>query len=350
MIPSVMAELGQRPIAEIAAALGMRAGPRGSWGPCPACQAEARSAHERRPRRPLGTTPSGRGWYCVRCGVRGDGGTLAALALVGDRRPDAEGMLVVEAWASSHGLCLPRGDGRAVAYVPPPPPAPPPPPNYPPLELLDDVRRAWPGDLEARAAVAAWMRGRGLVASPHAWAQARIVARTARALVPAGYPLVVPLCDATGTTRSVHCRRADEQTPKTRSPTGYDVRGLFFADSVALAMLRGTAPAAGLAVVVEGVTDYLRACSIAPPDVAVLGGINGSFLAIGALACLPESVWVLTDPDEPGDRYAADVAAGCPHAVRVRPPEGQDLDSAGWTWDDVERVALRPDAEPDEVA
>ena len=41
----------------------------------------------------------------------------------------------------------------------------------------------------------------------------------------------------------------------------------------------------------------------------------------------------------PGDGYAAQVAAGCPRAVRVRPPDGQDLDSSGWTWDDVVRAA-----------
>lgn len=341
MSPSVLRELGSRPIAEVAAALGMTPGRRGSWGPCPACNADRRGS-ERHARGPLGVSPSAKGWHCWVCHEKGDGGSLAALALVGVAHPDAEQVREVEAWAEAHGLCLPRGAPRSTAtpYRPPPPPAPEPPPSYPPPEQLDDVRRRWPADDEARVAVVGWMRSRDLDASARMWARARIAARSARALVPAGYPLVVPLCGAAGETRSVHVRRADEQRPKTRSPAGYDVRGLFFADSVAVAMLRGTPPGAGLAVVVEGVTDYLRACQIAPPDVAVLGGISGSFAAIGVLACLPADVWVLTDADEAGDRYADQAAAGCPRAVRVRPPDGQDLGSAGWTWDDVVRAAL----------
>ena len=338
MTPSVLAELGARPVAEVAVALGMTPGRRESWGPCPACKATRRGSDERHARGPLQATSSGGGWVCYRCSERGDGGHLVSWALLGRRHPGAEGALEIEAWASAHGLCLPRGDGRQpIAYRPPPPPAPPPPPSYPPPETLDEVRRSRPGDDEARVAVVAWLRSRRLDASTRA--RARIAARTSRALVPDGYPLVVPLCDAAGVTRSVHCRRADERAPKTRSPTGYDVRGLFFADAVALAMLRGTPPGAGCVIVVEGVTDYLRACSIAPPDVAVLGGISGSFAAIGALACLPPDVWVVTDADEAGDRYAADVAAGCPRAHRVRPPDGRDIDSAGWTWDDVVRAA-----------
>lgn len=341
MTPSVLRELGSRPIAEVAAALGMTPGRRGSWGPCPACRADRRGS-ERPPRGPLGVSPSGKGWHCWVCHAKGDGGSLASLALVGVAHPDAEQVREVEAWAETHGLCLPRGAPRSSApatpYRPPPPPAPEPPPSYPPPHLIDDVRRTHPADTRCVVEVVAWQRSRGL-GDMSLWARARITARSVRALVPAGYPLVVPLCDAAGETRSVHCRRADEERPKTRSPAGFDVRGLFFADSVALAMLRGTPPGAGLAVVVEGVTDYLRACQIAPPDVAVLGGISGSFVAIGALACLPADVWVLTDADEAGDRYAEQVAAGCPRAVRVRPPDGQDLGNAGWTWDDVVRAA-----------
>ncbi len=327
-------------MAELAAQLGLEPGRRATWA-CPSCRATTRAAGDRRG--PVGVTGSGGGWRCHRCQAGGDGADLVAWALAGcrSREATAEQADETRAWAAERGLVAPDpaspATARSMAYVPPAPRVEAP-PRYPSAEQLADVRAACRVRSSASAAGWRWLGerfGRVDLARP----RSAVAGRTAD-LVPGGYPLVVPLCDATGETRSVHCRRADEAHPKTRNPTGYDVRGLFFADTTALRMLRGTPPGAGLAVVVEGVTDYLRACQIAPPDVAVLGGVSGSFPAIGALACLPTDVWVLTDADDKGDHYAAQVAAGCSRAVRVRPPDGEDLGSAGWTWDDVVRTAL----------
>jgi 5S rRNA maturation endonuclease (ribonuclease M5) len=76
-------------------------------------------------------------------------------------------------------------------------------------------------------------------------------------------------------------------------------------------MLRGEARP-GRVVIAEGITDYLAAAQFASrdgPGTAVLGGISGSFGALAQTA-IPETatVYAWTDPDEAGDRYAAEIA------------------------------------------
>jgi hypothetical protein len=149
---------------------------------------------------------------------------------------------------------------------------------------------------------------------------------------------VLPLCDHTGATRSYHLRRTDGGQPKTRNPTGYSVAGLAFLDRVAHAgAVAGEMPSA---IVVEGVTDYLYACSIVPDDVAVIGGISGSWPILSRLRWRPDArVIVATDGDGPGDAYAAAIAGELARSpsppaevVRARPPEGSDLDAWRPSW------------------
>jgi len=321
-------------VAELAAHLGLEPGRRATWA-CPSCRATERGGGHRRGTGPVGVTANGCGWRCHRCQAGKDGADLVAWALAGCRSREATAEQADEArtWAAERGLVAPDLTSPAmarVAYVPPAPRVEAP-PCYPSAALVAEARRylepvppPWPwwvsrGYGDARRARVAWrpLGGGGLFGG-----------------LSSAYLLVLPLCDHTGTTRSYHLRRIDGAQPKTRNPTGYSVAGLAFVDRVAhAAAVSGTMPSA---IVCEGVTDYLYACSIAPPDVAVIGGISGSWPFLSRLRWRPDArVVVATDGDGPGDAYAAAIAeelarSPSPPAavVRVRPPEGSDLD--GW--------------------
>jgi hypothetical protein len=292
----------------------------------------------------VGVTGSGGGWRCHRCQAGGDGADLVAWAVLGvDRREaTAEQADEARAWAAERGLVAPDPASPAtarVAYVPPAPRVEAP-PRYPSAELVTQAR-ACLGHLPARWP---WWAAREY-ASPR---DARVALRGTGAGelfvgIPAAYCLVIPLCDYTGATRSYHLRRVDGGTPKTRNPTGYSVAGLAFLDRVA----HGAAVAGEMpdAIICEGVTDYLYACSIAPPDVAVIGGISGSWPILSRLRWRPDArVIVATDGDGPGDAYAAAIAGELARSpsppaavVRVRPPEGSDLDAWRPSWSSLAR-------------
>ena len=323
-------------MAELAAHLGLEPGRRGTWA-CPSCRATTRATGDRRG--PVGVTGSGGGWRCHRCQAGGDGADLVAWALAGcrSREATAEQADEARAWAAERGLVAPDPASPAtarVAYVPPAPRVETP-RRYPPQEMIVEARQYfaripeldWP-----------WWVGRG-----YGWP------RDARAClrlhgggqlfdrIPAAYQLVLPLCDHTGTTRSYHLRRTDGGSPKTRNPTGFSVAGLAFLSRTAYFATAGEMPSA---IICEGVTDYLYACSIVPDDVAVIGGISGSWPILSRLRWRPDArVIVATDGDGPGDAYAQAIAeelARSPsppaEVVRVRPPEGSDLDAWRPSW------------------
>jgi hypothetical protein len=308
----------------------------------------------------VGVTGSGGGWRCHRCQAGGDGADLVAWAVLGvDRREaTAEQADEARAWAAERGLVAPDptspATARSVAYAPPAPRVEAP-PRYPSTELVTQAR-ACLGHLPARWP---WWADREY-GSPR---DARIALRGARAGelfagIPAAYQLVLPLCDHTGTTRSYHLRRTDGGTPKTRNPTGYSVAGLAFLSRTAYLATVGEMPDA---IIVEGVTDYLYACSIVPDDVAVIGGISGSWPILSRLRWRPDArVIVATDADPPyhaikgdptsplltgaGDLYAQAIAGELARSpsppaavVRVRPPEGSDLDAWRPSWSSLAR-------------
>ncbi|MFZ9975966.1 MAG: hypothetical protein ACO3GM_04200 [Candidatus Limnocylindrus sp.] len=288
----------------------------------------------------MGVTASGCGWRCHRCQAVGDTADLVAYALAGcrSREATAEQADEARAWAADRGLVEPGpGSPPATARVPysPPPPRVEAPPRYPSADLVREARR----HLEAIPPPWPWWRGRGygdarearVAWRPHGGGLLFVDLSSA-------YLLVLPLCDHTGATRSYHLRRIDGGTPKTRNPTGYSVAALAFLDRVAHAgAAGGEMPSA---IVVEGVTDYLYACSIAPPDVAVIGGISGSWPILSRLRWRPDArVIIATDGDGPGDLYAQAIAEGLARSpsppadvARVRPPEGSDLDAWRPTW------------------
>lgn len=100
---------------------------------------------------------------------------------------------------------------------------------------------------------------------------------------------------------------------KTTWPKGYAATGLLFADAAGLALLRGC-PVHRDTLVVEGVTDLLRAAIVAPRvPCAVIGFASGGAAALGDVRWPANArVGVATDPDKAGEEYADRVARAMP--------------------------------------
>jgi len=258
--------------------------------------------------------------------------------LVGDPAPAPEAAAAIEAWLGSAGVVeLPAAVEPELRYLGP-----------------EQVAATLTGAPPSPAALA-WLRSRGL--------PVEVLARAC--IVPAGpprspdcpairpwwpaslrgdYQLVAPLYAPDGRARGLHARRTSPGTkgsgpPKTTSPADYSTSGLWLADRVAVAWMRGR-PAPVVAIA-EGLPDWLRLCSVAPPDVPVLGCLSGSPSSSGRLPWSGD-VLIGTDPDPPGDAYAASIAAGIgdrARAVRCRPPEKKDIDDIVRSWPDFVALA-----------
>jgi hypothetical protein len=149
------------------------------------------------------------------------------------------------------------------------------------------------------------------------------------------FRLVVSMVDAHGALQSMHARATeDTDRGKTRWPFECRASGLLFADPAgARPMLRGADCSEWVArvVIVEGITDYLAAASRLDrgPDrgTAVLGACSGGFAALGAARLPRVPIYVATDSDTAGQRYAAEVEMALPGADlrRVVLPSGQDV-------------------------
>lgn len=117
---------------------------------------------------------------------------------------------------------------------------------------------------------------------------------------------------------------------KTLWPAGHSAERLLFADAGGVAVMRGEPSAPRLTLVVEGVTDLLRAAMVAPlVPCAVIGFTSGGAEALGDVAWRQDAVIaVATDSDKAGDAYAEKAAdAVAPRrVVRVR---WGDLGAAG---------------------
>jgi hypothetical protein len=168
--PALYAELAGCTVDAAAAALGLRPGGRGTWGPCPACGADRRGASERRG--PVGATNDGRAWRCHRCGAGGDVAALVAAVAVGSARaPGAEGWAAARALAVEVGLLAPDAaleraepSGRPVAR---PAPVARPGVDSGPVRALapaGEVARlwSWSWPVEPEGDAAAWLRSRAL--------------------------------------------------------------------------------------------------------------------------------------------------------------------------------------------
>lgn len=264
-----------------------------------------------------GTTAYAQTWVC-KCGAKGNTRGLVRLHL------GTEDWREVRAWFADAGWCSP--DGYVSTWVAPPPRPAPPPLAYP--ELGDFLTLG--GPVEDDPEVAAFWHARGFGArTGAAWALPE------RAQWPAWWGcgfarvwrLACPMYDAHGVIRSVHARAVrdpgtydDGQVrPKTHAPGKVRGDSLLFADPwIAVPMLRGEDIRCDV-LVVEGITDYCAVTSVALPGLAILGGISGSFKALADVRLPPGCVvFVGTDNDTAGDKYAAEVVAAVGERAECR--------------------------------
>ncbi len=262
--------------------------------------------------------------------------TLRSARRAGERNPRRIDQGTASSW---------RPGRNTTARRPAPDPTPEPPPKRPPQDELNTLWAAclpmdYTGESKEAADVAfflqrkkLWQPGkmarhdlcRILPPAPYelpAWCACTVdVAggfrggmkrRERRSWRQAGYYLVLPAYDATGRLASVHARYAGPPPgPKERKtlwPSGYQVRGLTFANPPALAMLRGELPEAPARVVIaEGATDYLLA-ALKWPALPILGLTAGTWNRELADR-VPDgaTVAIRTDNDPAGDRYAETV-------------------------------------------
>lgn len=295
-----------RRVADVAELLGLARKAR-RWGPCPACGA-GRTQHDTRP--PLSVVGAGKGWWCHACDRAGDAVDLAAWLVLGRRGSEA-GQDFPRVLAALRGLSPPPS--RASGLDEPPPDR---------VDVLPALRACTSPATEP--AVAAWLAGRGIAPSapagvlPGSWSAPWWPARWS-----ATWRLVVPAFTGLGELASLQARApgpVGDDEPKCRWPRGASAGGLLFADPrLARPILRGRPSAARRVLIVEGLTDYLTACSRVEGPTAVIGVASGSAAALRLLRTdLP--IVVATDYDRAGEVYAELVAeALAPHPVRRFP-------------------------------
>ena len=339
-------EDARRPVLDVAAALGVPADP-GRGMACPACGEERRD----RKRGAVGLRKDGAGWRCHKCGATGDGIDLAAWSLEGRRlrELDADAQQRVRVWFVAQGW----------STTPAAPTTAPSKPTVLVRPPQDEVQGFWAASQPLTAArdhdtqALAFLRERGLEPALDAIASADLArlspARNGTpwpAWWPAGrahaWRLLVPAFDARGVLTSLHARAVEPMVndqgepmprqlwPGSRGGTRYDAAGLFFADPAALAMMRGeVVDGLHTLLICEGLTDWLAAaawCRVqGRDDLAVLGGVAGSFPALSELS-IPLGVRVLAavDADPAGDRYFAQIHQALPRAAvqRLLLPKG----------------------------
>ena len=294
--------------------------------PCPLCGAEERGSTDKRG--PLGLRADGAGWMCFRCRVSGDAVALVAARVLGKARPDgADEWRTVRAKCAELGLCDGPTGAAPVRLRPMPTPRPPAPPVRPPSAELVALWDGACSPVTTDAEVAAFLRrrnldpaeverrelGRALDASAPLPAWARFKGRPWAA---SGHRLLVGLYDARGALVSVQARSILADVPKgekAANPAGVELRGSVMADARGVALLRGTWPVPRSVWIAEGVPDFLTLATWFPDEAtapAVFGVAEGCWTEeLAARVPRRASVYVATDHDENGDRYAARIAA-----------------------------------------
>jgi hypothetical protein len=270
--------------------------------------------------------PDKRIFYCFPCGEGGD-----VFKFV-QKVQGVEFLDAVRWLGNEYGIAT---DGRALAVarqLPPPPPKPEPPP--PP-----DVTPFWEACQPAPA-------NHPFLVSRRYTPNPELVRFTPEYLDPwpdwwpgwcrRPWRLVTRGWDVQGRAVNVHGRAveplAPDQTGNTRWGKGIPSGGLHFSN------LR---PVADLVVIAEGLTDWLAGCMMFP-SVAVRGATNGGFASFADLD-IPNEVRVVsvTDEDDTGDRYHAEIVAALPgreilraHPDRLRPSPGEKRYDLSDAWRD----------------
>jgi len=249
--------------------------------------------------------------HCFGCGKSGDVFTVAAAVLGLDARADF--VRVVQEVAARCALSRPA----ALPIVPRTPGVR----RYPP-----DAAEVWArcGKVYDDRPLRAQLQTRCIDAAAVTMLDlarvlpAGLLPRWCRAWQRSGHRLVLPLHDERGNLASLHGRILAEQqadrSDKGRFPTGYTNRALVMADTTACDVLAtGTAPWwSGEVLISEGATDFLtlaiRWGDSAERMPATIGIYQGAW-SVSIAARIPNSaaVRILTDPDEAGRRYAAQI-------------------------------------------
>lgn len=335
------------PITSIASALPGLEAVRGRTWPCGACGARTRHPTRGDKRGAQGLARDGRGFKCHQCEQSGDAVDFIAAYALGKllRDCDADDRARVREVCVRMGLC----DGRSSPMERPlisrkmPPPMPPMWPGADPREVADVLGAATAPGAEVDDFTEA--RGWGRVAH----FLARVGARVSPGPGWAGWEeleaddegrpwwtggrartwrLMQPMVDIAGEVVGLQARclgaapTVDGKALPKALGHKMQRRG-WFASPGAVSVMRAGQELERV-LVVEGITDFWAASvmvSRAPPEMKlpVIGGVSGSFEEPPAVK-RGGLVYVATDPDEAGDRYAAKVRAGLPGArvLRIR--------------------------------
>jgi len=150
-----------------------------------------------------------------------------------------------------------------------------------------------------------------------------------------GHRIVFRLWDRTGQAASLRARSTDSATaPKSLAPAGYSVKGLVLADPLAQQLLGGVCPTwwqPRQVIITEGEPDWLlwalRQREIDEQGPAVLGIESGAWSPqIAARIPTGASVVIRTHHDEPGRRYAQQIAASLQGRCRIfRSSAGEEV-------------------------
>jgi hypothetical protein len=141
-----------------------------------------------------------------------------------------------------------------------------------------------------------------------------------------GHRIIFRLWDHTGQAVSLRARSTDGSTaPKSLAPAGYSVKGLVLADPLAQQLLGGVFPTwwqPRQVIIAEGEPDWLlwalRQREADEQGPAVLGIESGAWSPqIAARIPTGASVVIRTHHDEPGRRYAQQIAASLHGRCRV---------------------------------
>jgi hypothetical protein len=325
----------------VAKALGLDVQPaRGSSGGsfrCPACDAQRRHTKTSDKRGSAGVRNDGRGWRCFQCDVSGDALNLVAYALRGASLPKLNdvGTADVRTWCESWLGLAPTSASSSTSLAPPlRMPEPPAPPRYPPIA---EVRALWDAcrPVTDVAEVADWLISKRLDPQDVADRDLARALRPGMRLPPwarirgdehfsdwlaGGYLLIAQLTDARGEVRSVLARNVRPgREPKSRAAGGYERRGLVLACPLMRQVLSlGARPTWWPAdfplrfEIAEGEKKWIMRATLRDPVLAhapaCIGIECGSWTAELA-SRIPDgsSVFVATDPDDAGAKYATTI-------------------------------------------
>lgn len=302
-------------VQRIAEECGLRPGRSGSFAPCPACGSDKRGSTDKRG--PIGFRRDKKGWRCHSCGAGGFGVDLVSLSVIGKRYADSssDDRTIVRNWFENHGLLSAGTTPVSSQKVPKK--------ANDDLPPASEVQQLWRScytlnQIASDDDVFDFLNKRNLnLAALAKTGCVRVSPAPTGTSWPTWWPrgratkwrLIVPAFDVSGKFRSLHGRTiySTEGAPKTLWPKGYRASGLVFPNRSAVALMRGAETNADALLIVEGVTDFMKATSVAVAEglnLAIIGGTSGSFNALGKIK-IPDGmkIFAATDPDDTGDKY-----------------------------------------------